>query len=403
MKAKQIKYYLIIIGCFAFFSFSIKPEWGFYSHRLINKMAVFSLPQNLLKFYKPHINFITESAVNPDMRRYATKYEAMRHYMDIDHWDTIPFRKLPRDFSEALVKFSSLYAVNASGDSLPIKVKMTELKDSLIEISFKGFKENLRKKDFMGFINQEMMPLFYDDEMKVSTLKINYWLKKKIIDHTRYPDIILKDQFTEFGILPYYIEQGYNKLVNAYKEKNKDLILRHAADLGHYIGDLHTPLHTVANYNGQLSDQVGIHPFWESRIPELFALEEYDFFVGKAEYKSDIRKYIWNVLTDTHIKAYEVLGTEKKLSQQFPPDKQWCFDVRLDQTVRIQCREYAKAYENALKGMVEEQMSKTIKMTGDLWYSAWVDAGSPDLKGLSKEKVPEEKITADPNLKVREY
>jgi hypothetical protein len=379
-----------------------KQEWGFFSHRLINKMAVYTLPQSLLRFYKPHIGFITESAVNPDMRRYATKYEAMRHYMDIDQWDTIPFKKVPRNFEEALVKFSSLYVINDSGDSLRIRVNFLE-NDSIVELSFRNYKETFRKKDLMGFITQEIMPLFYEDEMKVSSLKLNYWLKKIVIDTDKYPYVLLKDEFTEHGILPYYIEQGYKKLVRAYINQDKDQILRHAADLGHYVGDIHTPLHTVANYNGQMTDQLGIHPFWESRIPELFAMEEYDFFVGKAELVNDITTYIWDIFTDTHAKAHIVLSVEKQLSQQFPPDKQWCFDRRLDQTVRIQCREYAKAYQDALKGMVEEQMSKTIKATGDLWYSAWVEAGSPDLKKLDTNPLPEEKIIADPNLNVREY
>ncbi len=398
---KKYSFVLIVIA-FACISFTLKPDWGFYSHRLINKMAVFTLPQNLLRFYKPHIGFITESAVNPDMRRYATKYEAMRHYIDIDQWDTIPFRKLPRDFEEALVKYSSFYLINTNGDSTKMNFAFTKV-DSLVEITFLKTKESFRKKDFMGFITQDLMPQFYDDEMKISTLKLNYWLKKSFIDTEKYPQLVLVDEFTEHGILPYYIEQGYKKLVRAYLSKDKDQILRHAADLGHYIGDLHTPLHTVKNYNGQFTDQLGIHPFWESRIPELFALEEYDFYVGKAEVVLDVRKYIWDILADTHSKAYDVLRIEKELSTKFPPDKQWCFDVRLDQTVRIQCREYAKAYENALKGMVEEQMTKTIKVTGDLWYSAWVEAGSPDLRKLDKNPIAEEKIVNDPNLNVREY
>jgi hypothetical protein len=28
-------------------------------------------------------------------------------------------------------------------------------------------------------------------------------------------------------------------------------------------------------------------------------------------------------------------------------------------------------------GMVERRMRASIKMTGDIWYSAWVDAGQP--------------------------
>ena len=42
------------------------------------------------------------------------------------------------------------------------------------------------------------------------------------------------------------------KLTSAFKSKNKDSILFYAADLGHYVGDLHVPLHITNNYDGQL-------------------------------------------------------------------------------------------------------------------------------------------------------
>ena len=50
-------------------------------------------------------------------------------------------------------------------------------------------------------------------------------------------------------------------LTKAFETKNSSAILRLSADLGHYIGDLNVPLHTTVNYNGQLTDQVGIHGF----------------------------------------------------------------------------------------------------------------------------------------------
>ena len=37
-------------------------------------------------FYKEHIEFLTEHAVDPDKRRYAVDGEAQRHYIDIDHY-----------------------------------------------------------------------------------------------------------------------------------------------------------------------------------------------------------------------------------------------------------------------------------------------------------------------------
>ena len=52
------------------------------------------------------------------------------------------------------------------------------------------------------------------------------------------------------GILPWYIEEIMDQLTKAFKEKRKTEILFLAADLGHYIGDAHMPLHTSANHDG---------------------------------------------------------------------------------------------------------------------------------------------------------
>ena len=71
----------------------------------------------------------------------------------------------------------------------------------------------------------------------------------------------------ENGIGPWQIERTYHSLVRAFKDRDSIRILRLSADLGHYVSDAHVPLHTTENYNGQLSDQTGIHGFWESRLP----------------------------------------------------------------------------------------------------------------------------------------
>lgn len=80
--------------------------WGFYAHSLINRQAVFSLPPELISFYKPHIQFITEKAVNPDRRRYAVAGEAEKHFIDLDHFGDSALFILPKYWPEALEKFS---------------------------------------------------------------------------------------------------------------------------------------------------------------------------------------------------------------------------------------------------------------------------------------------------------
>lgn len=79
--------------------------WGFYGHRKINYCAVFLLPPSLLRFYKPHLAYLSEHAVDPDKRRYAVAEEGPRHYIDMDRYGSPPWDSLPRRWDQALEKY----------------------------------------------------------------------------------------------------------------------------------------------------------------------------------------------------------------------------------------------------------------------------------------------------------
>jgi len=344
---------------------STQPEWGFYGHRLINRKAVFTLPQDILPFYKYHIEFITEHAVDPDKRRYATKFEAVRHFIDIDHWEVAPFDTLPRQYAHAMLKYGELRSINGIDTSI-LRLAQYDRPDFI-----KSFEADSLRKKYYELIHLNR----FDDEI--------------ILDCNDFDDFVqipgdcqslqFVDKFSEYGILPYFLPEYYQRLVNAFKSKDVKRIIQYSSDLGHYIGDAHVPLHTTENYNGQLTDQVGIHAFWESRLPELFAADSYDFFVGKAEYIENISEYIWEVILDSHDLLDEVLEYEKELSLIYPSDQQFCFENRLEKTIRTQCEKYSKAYHISLDGMVETRMRDAIQSIGSVWLSAWIDAGQPDI------------------------
>jgi len=79
--------------------------WGFYGHRQINHCAVFLLPPSLLRFYKHHLPYLTEHAVDPDKRRYAVAEEGPRHFIDMDRYGSYPFDSLPRGWEAALARY----------------------------------------------------------------------------------------------------------------------------------------------------------------------------------------------------------------------------------------------------------------------------------------------------------
>ncbi len=198
------------------------------------------------------------------------------------------------------------------------------------------------------------------------------------------------DSLAAHGIVPWHITKIYDQLKDAFLLRDPRKILRISAELGHYIADANVPLHTTSNYDGQKTGQVGIHALWESRLPELH-FTEYDFFVGKAEYVQDIQMAAWAAIARSSAAVDSVLQFEKVLSEKME-SKKFSFETKGKQTVKIVSIEYSKAYHQLLSGMVERQFRASVKMVGDVWYSAWVDAGQPDLKELVDYNPTEEEL-----------
>jgi hypothetical protein len=272
--------------------------WGFYAHRQINYYAVFLLPPAMTVFYKKHILFLSEHATDPDKRRYALKDEASRHFIDIDHYGSYPYPALPRNWTDAVEKYS-------------------------------------------------------------------------------------EDSLLQHGIAPWWIQVMQARLTKAFSEKNLAKILRLSAEIGHYVGDAHVPLHASSNHNGQHTNQHGIHGFWESRIPELFAASRYDFLLGRAEYLEEPGSFVWERILESARAADTVLKTEKTAGDQFPADRKFAFEDRNGTVLRQYSGAYANYYDRMLDGMVERRMRQSIFAVASCWYTAWVDAGQPDLTGMA--------------------
>jgi hypothetical protein len=299
MKPTVIAFFALAIGV-------LTLSWGIVGHERINKAAVMALPRSLQIFFYNHIDFITQEASVPDIRKYALNYkdENPRHYFDMENFGAV--------------------------DSIPQTL------------------EAAKKKYDAKFLNDN-------------------------------------------GILPWYIEDMMVKLTKAFKDKNRAEILFLAADLGHYIGDAHMPLHTSANHDGQLSDQKGIHSLWESRLPELFA-KNYKLNVPQAQYYEDVHKATWDMINDTHSLVQPLLDIDKKLRTSTPENQVFKMDadgkvVKSKYNSAVFSDEYAKKLHKDLNGMVENQMKKAITATASFWYTAWVNAGKPDLSDLDAPAV----------------
>ncbi|MCR5888387.1 zinc dependent phospholipase C family protein [Hymenobacter sp. J193] len=282
-----------------------RPQaWGFFGHRTINRLAVYTLPPELLGFYKSNIDYLTENATRPDSRRSVVPEEAPRHYIDLDVYGDSAAYKLPRNYADAVARYSL-------------------------------------------------------------------------------------DTLQRHGIVPWHVVVMKNRLTEAFRSRNADRILSVSADLGHYVADACVPLHTTHNYNGQLTGQRGIHGLWESRLPELLA-SGYDFFTGPAPYIERPTAAIWATVTRSSNAVDSVLRFEKELTTKFPDDKKYTFEQRGNATVRTYSREFSREYHQRLSGQVERQMRLAVRLVGAFWYTAWVDAGQPDLRNMPRTVSAEE-------------
>ena len=210
-----------------------------------------------------------------------------------------------------------------------------------------------------------------------------------------------KDSLMANGIVPWHVQVMLQRLTAAFKDKDFARIMKNSADIGHYIADAHVPLHASHNHNGQFTNQKGIHAFWESRVPELLAEKEFDFFIGKAAYITDPGNFIWARVLESAKAADSVLTFEKELTHQFAEDQKYSFEQRNGVVIKQYSSAFTIAYNKKLDGMIERRMRQSIFAVASFWYTAWVNAGQPDLKELSKQQFTEADAKEFEELNIR--
>ena len=295
-----------ILPVLFFVLFSLTPPmgsqgFGFVAHRKITRMAVFTLPPEMLGFFKKHIEYLSEHAVDPDRRAFAIRGEAERHYIDLERYGASPFDSIPRRWTQAVEKFTE------------------------------------------------------------DTLQAN-------------------------GVLPWHINLMMIRLTNAFGERDGAMILYHSAQLGHYIADACTPLHTSMHYDGIKPEHKGIHALWESRLPEILS-EEFNYLVGRAEYIEDPLEKAWELVEMSHQMVDSIFLAYEQELEKYLPDKVYSFEVRGQALSQVYSREFALGLNQGMNQMLERQVRRAVKCVGDFWYTAWVNAGQPDLQALESTRI----------------
>jgi hypothetical protein len=123
----------------------------------------------------------------------------------------------------------------------------------------------------------------------------------------------------EQGRLPWRTQELFGKLQKEFEGLRRenapgylqDNIAYYAAIIAHYVGDGHVPLHAVVNYDGQRTNQQGIHGRWESELFER-ARTRLKIAPSAPTPVKDPREFMFQVLLDSNRLADGVLAADKK-------------------------------------------------------------------------------------------
>ncbi|MFA6598361.1 MAG: S1/P1 nuclease [Ignavibacteriaceae bacterium] len=174
---------------------------------------------------------------------------------------------------------------------------------------------------------------------------------------------------TENGTLPWTLEATYRQLVLAMKnfqlEKTKEMM----RDLSHYLADAHQPMHTVINYNGQLSGQKDIHGRYESDMINAHMPELENAFSNSAK--------IQNIKNPEHDFFKIIYRSNARSAILFSADK----IASVETSGKYDSLYYAILWFKT-KYVTEEALQEAAVKIASVYYTAWLEAGKPDFKNL---------------------
>jgi len=187
-----------------------------------------------------------------------------------------------------------------------------------------------------------------------------------IMDKAELIEIYGSEIVDEMGILPWNTIEVLNNLTIAMRENNKVDILFYAADLAHYVGDAHQPQHLILNYNGKLTNQRGIHGRYETDLINA-NLEELEANISPIEltHIKEPLSYVFDYCTQSNGFAGLI-------------------ELADLHSLKYSGNEYNEKYFNIFwfktKFMTFHQFSNAAEDLASMYYTAWINAGKPEIK-----------------------
>lgn len=170
------------------------------------------------------------------------------------------------------------------------------------------------------------------------------------------------------GLLPWRTVEIYTELVKAFADQKAgrsyalDNIAFFTSVIAHYVSDAHVPFHAIRNYDGQLTDQRGLHARFET---ELF--ERYKRKLSIRPVRPDVskgpREFVFDTLTESAKLTTHILQVDREAIGSGD----------------VYNRAYFDRFFAGSKPTLERRMSESIGAVAAIVTRAWEEGGRPDL------------------------
>tara|TARA_B100000929_G_scaffold19483_1_gene14987 strand:+ start:567 stop:1427 length:861 start_codon:yes stop_codon:yes gene_type:complete len=183
-----------------------------------------------------------------------------------------------------------------------------------------------------------------------------------------------EDKIRKYGIAPWAINETCERIIDLLKKNQLEEAIYNMGVVGHYIADLHMPLHTVINYNGQFSGNDGIHKRWEHRLVDEYVKKIKP--VGKIEKVEDPWSFSMKIVKESfklHPLILEADTKARKLLTKEQADRLNSYDVLSFE------KPYLDSLYDDTGNLLNERMGRAVMRLASLWNYCWEQAGRPKL------------------------
>jgi hypothetical protein len=163
------------------------------------------------------------------------------------------------------------------------------------------------------------------------------------------------------GLLPWATLATYDSLRDCFLRQDWETAVLFAADLGHYVGDGHQPLHLTRNYNGDYSNQKDIHSRFESRMIGKY-LDEIVYTPDSVTEVENLTSFVFSYIYYNYKIVDSILYADSVAHAE--AGSTWS-------------TKYYTIMWDSLQGSTISLFIRASKSLASLIYTAWVEAGKP--------------------------